>query len=113
MPKTEGPDPRYKWRLTDPEAPDHFAGFDGEWRVGSIQKHHMGFWQWFADLSEYPHGPALCAASGIADTPRLAAKAAEDCYDAQLAGTWPGMSEQMIMTARELAVREGRQRKDA
>lgn len=33
MPKTGGPDPRYTWRRTNPETPDHFAGLDGEWPV--------------------------------------------------------------------------------
>lgn len=108
MSSEDGPKPKYQWRRTWPDTKDDFTGFDGEWTVGRIYVHHMGNWLWFAGLSEYPQGPALCRAGGAADTARHAAKAAEDCYDRMLRGDWPGMSDRVKAIALSLADREGR-----
>lgn len=102
--------PRYQWRRTWPDTENHFTGFDGKWTVGRIHAHHTGNWLWFAGLSECPHGPALCPASGSEATARLAAKAAEDCYDRMLRGEWPRMSDRVKAIAISLADREGRAR---
>ena len=103
MPKTEGPEPRHKWRLTWPDTADHFHGYDGDRKIGCIHIHHMGNWLWFMTVDFLTRRPSMGALAGAAPTARLAAKATEYCYDKVMAGEWPGMHEIDIAAARELS----------
>lgn len=101
---------KYRWKR-DRQVPylERYFGWDGEWKIGMVQRHHMGHYEWFNQLSEQPSGPTLRPATGMAETPRLAAKACEECVDRQYAGDWPTMTESERVIGRQLATRNGRQ----
>lgn len=94
-PTDPGPRPRYQWRLTWPdEVKDQFTGSDGKRNFGIIHKHHNVGWAWFMNWDfPFERHIDLAGRAGHADTPRLAAKAAEDCYDLCRKGEWPGMTD--------------------
>lgn len=98
-----GPIPRYKWRLTWPdESKDHFIALDGERKFGMIYRHHNGEWAWFMNWDfPFQNSTVLKPKAGHADTARLAAKEAEDCYEAVLACEWPGMTDRDKQWIRE------------
>ena len=101
---------KYRWKR-DMKVPhlERYVGWDGMWRIGMVEKTHMGHYEWFALLSEYEHGPTLRPASGMAETPRMAARACEECVDRQLSGEWPALTGQEREVALMLAKRHGRQ----
>lgn len=93
-PDDSGPRPRYQWRA-DAHAHHIFEGYDGERQIGRIALHHNGWWDW--NLT-FRHGLRSTAAHvyGNEDTARLAAKACEDCYDAVMGASWPGVSHEDV-----------------
>lgn len=79
------PTPKYRWRHTWVDEPDDFTGFDGAVVVGRIFKdmttpNAKGKWRWAGG-----HAPWIMKMvmpnNGWCDTPRQAAKAAEDHYE--------------------------------
>ncbi len=89
-----GPRPRYHWQK-DRYSETVFAGYDGRRQMGRIERHHLGYWFWFMTFN-HALGLQATAVRGTADSPRNAARACEDCYDAVMAGKWPGITASMI-----------------
>jgi len=101
---------KYRWkRDRQVSYLERYFGWDGRWRIGMVEKTTMGSYEWFVLLSEYEHGPTLRPASGLSETPRMAAMACEECVDRQLVGEWPALTEQEREIAISLAKRPGRQ----
>lgn len=90
----DGPRPRYRWRK-DKHSDTIFAGYDGKRQMGRVEGHHLGAWYWSMTFN---HAINLVATPvrGTSNTARLAAMACEDCYDAVMAGTWPGITPEAV-----------------
>lgn len=112
MKEGEGPRPRYQWKRIEHIGP-LFSGYDGERPMGRIEAHQFGWWDWYMTFNHgLPGDPTVAKVNGQADTAREAAKACEDCYDAVISGTWPGITpEKLERILADERYRKGRQLK--
>ena len=99
----DGPKPKYQWRQTWADEANHFTGYDGDRKIAHMHAHHMAGWMWFM-IFELPwrNKAVIQLLTGHADTARQAACEAKACYEAVLAGAWPGMAPEDIETAARL-----------
>jgi hypothetical protein len=72
---------KYEWRRTWPDKLEDFTGWDGDWQIGRVHRHHLGNWLWtmYFDAG----GPVEVSRNGSNDDKMGACKDVEAAYDAE------------------------------
>lgn len=107
MQDDDGPAPRYQWRRTWPDVRDQFTCFDGSLKVGHLHYHNTGRWIWYMNCGDGQSVKAL--QRGLAASPRWAAKATEDAYDAfrvRIEGEFESLCNLYNVTTNQEAIRQ-------
>lgn len=94
---------KYRWKRRPGDPETLFHGDDGDRRMGRIEKSIVGtHWLWFMNFLHNVQDPRVAVTlNGAAPGAREAAAACETCYDAFLAGTWPGVRFQRMESQRQ------------
>jgi hypothetical protein len=72
---------KYEWRRTWEDQPHDFTGWDGDWQIGRVHRHHMKNWIWTMWFDA--GGPVEVSSNGTHEDKIGACKEVEAAYDAE------------------------------